>query len=227
MRNTKTVCIQLQTRNRLTRKRNSHVIYWYAKHELAGVCLMSILWQNIVWSSRSKCTNSGEDITPPWCFGNNLILSSLDHVPTTQLQPWKLIYLHKMRKAFDLQCLLSPAPDCNHGMHCKWTRGDGWCRLWVCGRHSREDWPLCWEGNMFFIPKLLNLNNLKKKTQLFFSIFYICWMDFDNKLNGIITITDCGEAWNCNGACNQCLDRSNKRTWTMGGPSCRGVKARA
>lgn len=27
MRNTKTVCIQLQTRNRLTRKRNSHVIY--------------------------------------------------------------------------------------------------------------------------------------------------------------------------------------------------------
>lgn len=46
-----------------------------------------------------------------------------------------------------------------------------------------------------------------------------------HKLNLSLTIADCGEARDCDGASDRCLDRSNKRAWTLGRPSCRGVKA--
>lgn len=34
---------------------------------------------------------------------------------------------------------------------------------------------------------------------------------------------DCGEAWNCNGASNWCVDSADKRSREVGWPSSRGV----
>lgn len=113
---------------------------------VAGVRLMPILWQNFVWPSRNKCRNTRKDITPAWCFSNYLILLQCHQKMLNTSIEWYVISFH-----WSKFCSFFPMPDCNHGLHCKWTRGDGWCRLWICWWYSWKDWPLCWEGMKSFV----------------------------------------------------------------------------